>query len=343
MNRNYMPYKPIADAYFILRELVQNPQERDFAASDENDPFYSYHKMKSFINKVISDTIDLADSRLSIIFMMNGSSCMSDPFTKGLFYVENNTIEDWRKTLADAPWNEIMREFYGFLLESTYDEENQNNEAFKRFVLKSELDETLKFKVLFAFDNYRQLCGYFTRIVEKAAAIITDVLASVKYVPDTEKLEAMLEKDYDGFFKLYCGISAGDAREHYIYPSISTGMYMVAPSASPWACIYILPELKEMIDYKRRTFRHVDVLQDSVKALADETKLSILRLLTKERLYGSQLAGRLGLSTATISYHTAQLAELGLLTAEKVNNKTFYSTNSETVREICRRIELLLS
>jgi DNA-binding transcriptional ArsR family regulator len=49
------------------------------------------------------------------------------------------------------------------------------------------------------------------------------------------------------------------------------------------------------------------------KALSDETRLKILRLVSAEELYATEIAERLGLSKATVSHHMVLLRAAGLV------------------------------
>jgi DNA-binding transcriptional ArsR family regulator len=50
-----------------------------------------------------------------------------------------------------------------------------------------------------------------------------------------------------------------------------------------------------------------------LKALGDETRLKILRLVTNEELYATEIAERLNLSKATVSHHIVLLRAAGLV------------------------------
>ena len=56
---------------------------------------------------------------------------------------------------------------------------------------------------------------------------------------------------------------------------------------------------------------------ETAKLFSDETRLKILELLRVEELTNSQLAKRLGLSKATITYHIKQLEEAGVITVSR--------------------------
>jgi DNA-binding transcriptional ArsR family regulator len=61
------------------------------------------------------------------------------------------------------------------------------------------------------------------------------------------------------------------------------------------------------------------------RALGDETRLRILKLLSKQDYYLTELAGLLGLSKPTIKHHLAQLRQAGLVTAVESGSVIYYT------------------
>lgn len=61
------------------------------------------------------------------------------------------------------------------------------------------------------------------------------------------------------------------------------------------------------------------------KCLADRSRLQILRSLIQEDMYVERLAERLGLTSATISFHMKKLEEVGAVTSYKDQYYTMYS------------------
>jgi DNA-binding transcriptional ArsR family regulator len=76
-----------------------------------------------------------------------------------------------------------------------------------------------------------------------------------------------------------------------------------------------------------------------LKALADETRLRILQILTQRSLYGQQIAEALRLSHPTVSHHMAQLRIAGLTRTELAEDgsKT-YSVRPEAIEEVCAEL-----
>ena len=63
------------------------------------------------------------------------------------------------------------------------------------------------------------------------------------------------------------------------------------------------------------------------KALGDETRLAILRILLEEESYVELLASRLGLTSATVSFHLKKLESAGLVTCRRTQFYRIYFVN----------------
>lgn len=70
------------------------------------------------------------------------------------------------------------------------------------------------------------------------------------------------------------------------------------------------------------------------KALGDETRLNMVKLLSERPWYGKELAKKLELSNSTVSHHLSLLTLSGFVTTEKMDNRTYYSLNIENMKDI---------
>lgn len=68
-------------------------------------------------------------------------------------------------------------------------------------------------------------------------------------------------------------------------------------------------------------------LLDMLKALADESRLTMLRLLHEREHAVGDLAARVELTEPTVSHHLARLREAGLVTLRMAGNQRFYRLN----------------
>ncbi len=74
---------------------------------------------------------------------------------------------------------------------------------------------------------------------------------------------------------------------------------------------------------------------DSVfKALADEQRRRLLRLLRNGEQPAGELARRLGLAPATVSHHLAQLKAADLVRVRRDGQQRIYALNTSVVEEV---------
>ncbi|HEY7341973.1 MAG TPA: metalloregulator ArsR/SmtB family transcription factor [Ktedonobacterales bacterium] len=69
-------------------------------------------------------------------------------------------------------------------------------------------------------------------------------------------------------------------------------------------------------------------------ALADPTRLRILRLLMESPRYGQELAALMSVSGATISHHISELSRAGILRLERRGQRTYFQIQSEALRAL---------
>lgn len=74
---------------------------------------------------------------------------------------------------------------------------------------------------------------------------------------------------------------------------------------------------------------------DFCKALADETRQAILRLLLQGEMCVSDIVDAFGLSQPTISHHLGILKNVGLVSSRKEGKQVYYAANQENVIECC--------
>jgi biotin operon repressor len=65
------------------------------------------------------------------------------------------------------------------------------------------------------------------------------------------------------------------------------------------------------------------------KCLSDKSRLAILKSLMEEDMYGERLAERLGITSATVSFHLKKLEDAGAVYSYKDQYYTMYSINKD--------------
>ena len=82
-------------------------------------------------------------------------------------------------------------------------------------------------------------------------------------------------------------------------------------------------------------------MQDSVdsvtfaKAMADETRQQIMRLLCCQWLCVSDVVAQTGVSQPTVSHHLSILREAGLVVSRREGKQIFYTLNQDAVAVCC--------
>ena len=79
-------------------------------------------------------------------------------------------------------------------------------------------------------------------------------------------------------------------------------------------------------------------LDDFIKAMADETRQEILRLLGQHEMCVSELEAFLTVHQPTVSHHLAVLRRANLVTARREGRRVYYQTNAECVTTCCGEI-----
>jgi len=78
-----------------------------------------------------------------------------------------------------------------------------------------------------------------------------------------------------------------------------------------------------------------------LKALCDESRLNILRLLAGRELCACDFVENLNLTQPTVSHHLKVLVESGLVICEKRGKWSFYSINHTEIRSFLESLDHL--
>jgi DNA-binding transcriptional ArsR family regulator len=78
------------------------------------------------------------------------------------------------------------------------------------------------------------------------------------------------------------------------------------------------------------------------KALADEQRLQILRVLRDGELYANEIVAKTGLHQSVVSRHLSFMKAVGLVNARRQNNMKFFSLNREMRSELAGAVDAVL-
>lgn len=140
-----------------------------------------------------------------------------------------------------------------------------------------------------------------------AAELIETVTGGLRWLPEPGVTRVVLAPTY--FARPYNHVSSGPGFRLFAYPVASEALDHVDVMAPPEAML--------------RLYR----------ALGDESRLRILRLLAREDLYLTEIAQQMELSKPTIKHHLALLRAAGLVTVSYEGNLTYYSLRRSRLTE----------
>ncbi len=107
--------------------------------------------------------------------------------------------------------------------------------------------------------------------------------------------------------------------------------------------IFNSSELLQMIaiNNNKKVFSD-DEIYESLKIIADKTRLEIIKYIKDKSYYGKELADKLNMKPPTISHHIEQLNKIGLIHLEQIGNTKYFSLNRIRFRELVTSLENFL-
>lgn len=253
---------------------------------------------------------------------------------------------------------------YGAQIRDTENGEREWKDAMEicRYIMRMEIPEEEKWKIQQVFiepEKHRRQVGdllkeaiailqrhdkELTKIVEKFAVYWEKFLKKEELLPQLKNTFALdMEENRNGLI---------------VFPNI-LGFHTVSLSAdttktgeflSPY---YIrigvlfgemLPldgELQSLNDARMSDEARAEKALKNLKLLSDKSKFDILTSIKIQRAYGSELAKRFHLTTATISHHMTALLDAGLIEVQKEDGRVYYRSNTEALKETleyCRKV-----
>ncbi|WP_100488433.1 ArsR/SmtB family transcription factor [Sporolactobacillus pectinivorans] len=79
-------------------------------------------------------------------------------------------------------------------------------------------------------------------------------------------------------------------------------------------------------------------VDQAFKVLADEKRISIIRLLNQRPLYGYELGQQLHLSNSTISHHLSSLSYYGFVRPVRKENRIYYEVRNEQIKKLMNQM-----
>ncbi len=112
----------------------------------------------------------------------------------------------------------------------------------------------------------------------------------------------------------------------YILPSLFTAPHLMLNTHANNVTVYMNIAEQDVKKIPRE-------LMENIKAISDETRILILKALTRESRTTKELAEAFGFAPATISQHLKLLKNAGLVKNQKIKNYVYYSAKKEKIEK----------
>lgn len=169
---------------------------------------------------------------------------------------------------------------------------------------------------------YLLLSQFYTRCFNPIESDIISLISSKK-----EKYELLLKENPQKFVEQYLNLDSINDIEISIHLSffkyISCHHYSIyLEGFSDWFILGIYSDL--LFDEDLSAER----LSNFFKAISDPNRIEILKLLSERPWFGQELAEKLNITPATISYHMSFLQRSGVVTFNRADNRSYYCLNN---------------
>lgn len=297
---------------------------------------YSVEDQRAFPSEVSSDAQHNTPSSRDMAEFLFTKRESTDNAPAVIFYyydsLKANGIDDKRMAVI------------AYAIEDYFDEHDLESNPlgdfddadFFNLVDSSGLDAATKFEVLQLYYRFDLYYACYTRVTTEVTALIKHKLPLF-----ADKIEAMLTRLAEAlaqkgalFFQELCGVEINNNDFYEIRPIIYTINSMGFESSRQIRSqINVGIHFIDLSELSKKAKSLKDSLLEFLKILSDNTKLSILQLLKEEPHYSGQIADKLKLTGATISYHMAALNKLELIHIRKEAVKVYYSLNNDKIKQ----------
>lgn len=203
-------------------------------------------------------------------------------------------------------------------------------------------------------EQTKWLCSQLWRQPQYYLALYQELLALCTPVIETH--EAPLQKEFDAAIAQTQAALAGEPADFMqqfgmkelvldamiVRPSVTffNGISLIWDSLVPGSPYYFVPGIyhDQLGDLIRQYSDNTEYLCDRLKAISDQRRLDILKLIKAEPLCGQDLSERIGLSPATISHHMNSLVSAGFINVGKQSPRVSYSINREFIKDFLQNL-----
>lgn len=299
---------------------------------DSNNPYYIKTYGEEFISYIKKKYFFLSQIHKQQPFFCNGYfELLIDT------NLEHFTLTAYEEQLLGMDKEEIIYKFFGG--EGDYEEylnAAENHDITGMYEVLNKPYNGIPYLVfeLFVTDYKRIMGDFFSCARELETKEFHQMLKeTINIQSEQEKIQkGLLEKKPLEYSESLMGKTfrrRGPYEVYYFMPSV----YL------PFRCIRYMGKVQILVYSVVKKDMGVKDIAKILKVIGDETRLSILHILSEEGpLIGKEIAGKLGIATSTLSHHMEQLGSMGILHEEKIKNSKYYSVNKNIMEELLEKL-----
>lgn len=166
------------------------------------------------------------------------------------------------------------------------------------------------------------LCQFYTRCFSPIESYITDLISE-----SIQKYQLLFNNNSKEFMEQYFNFNLTSTSNIIIHLSFfkyaswhNYSLYL--KNSADWFILGIYSDLLFNRDFSSER------LAAFFKSISDPNRIEILKLLCERPWFGQELADKLNITGATVSYHMAFLQRIGAVTFIKSDNRSYYSLNT---------------
>lgn len=205
------------------------------------------------------------------------------------------------------------------------------------FLNNMDIEDDLKWSLLDFFTQPLKIIKEYITFLESYIPHLNHVLEKSKNIMDefNNYLEKQIADNGIDFIKneasLYKSSEFEESEDIYI-TSMFFNSFSLINLESQKDLIYLIgfdfEKTLAKISGETELERNINIF----KNLSDKTRIRILELLKTETLFGQEIAEKVDISMATVSYHMSYLLASGLVSIERKGRKSFYVLNKDGFR-----------
>lgn len=202
-----------------------------------------------------------------------------------------------------------------------------------------DIKEDVKWRFIQVYKNPQACYMRLAEIIMQNEEAYNNAYKEVSQIVEKfiENLQKAPEK-IPSYLKETIGIKL-NSNKFIIYPSVSRFHSLTMSQNDGCDILYYGVLFNKLMECSRLIGKGKAPLINILKPLSDKSKFEIIRLLKSEEMYGQQIAEKLKLTTATVSYHMNDLVIANLVCLERRDSKVYYSLNRKAIKEFISELE----